>query len=67
MVLSDLVNEDSKILEVRDPRDRVQKVAPWLDARRRPLPGRGRRQGALDRRRLHDDGAVPVRASDVLR
>lgn len=30
ILLSDLVNDDSRILEVRDPRDRVEKVAPWL-------------------------------------
>jgi uncharacterized membrane protein (UPF0182 family) len=30
ILLSDLVNDDSRILEVRDPRDRVAKVAPWL-------------------------------------
>ena len=29
-LLSDLVNDNSKILEVRDPSDRVQKIAPWL-------------------------------------
>jgi uncharacterized membrane protein (UPF0182 family) len=37
-VLSDLVNTDSKILEVRDPRDRVQKVAPWLEVDGDPYP-----------------------------
>jgi uncharacterized membrane protein (UPF0182 family) len=38
MVLSDLINADSKILEVRDPRDRVQKVAPWLQVDGDPYP-----------------------------
>ena len=38
MVLSDLINTDSKILEVRDPRDRVQKVAPWLEVDGDPYP-----------------------------
>jgi uncharacterized membrane protein (UPF0182 family) len=38
MVLSDLINSDSKILEVRDPRDRVQKVAPWLTVDGDPYP-----------------------------
>jgi uncharacterized membrane protein (UPF0182 family) len=38
MVLSDLINSDSKILEVRDPRDRVQKVAPWLEVDGDPYP-----------------------------
>ncbi|WIM68312.1 UPF0182 family protein [Corynebacterium breve] len=30
MILSDRVGEDSKILYDRDPRERVEKVAPWL-------------------------------------
>ena len=30
ILLSDLVNEDSRVLYDRDPRDRVSKVAPWL-------------------------------------
>lgn len=30
IILSDRVNESSKILYDRDPRERVQKVAPWL-------------------------------------
>jgi uncharacterized membrane protein (UPF0182 family) len=38
MVLSDLVNADSRILEVRDPRDRVEKVAPWLTVDGDPYP-----------------------------
>ncbi len=37
-VLSDLVNSDSRILEVRDPRDRVSKLAPWLDVDGDPYP-----------------------------
>ncbi|MEO6821645.1 MAG: UPF0182 family protein [Candidatus Nanopelagicales bacterium] len=38
ILLSDLVNNDSRILEVRDPRDRVQKVAPWLTLDGDPYP-----------------------------
>jgi uncharacterized protein len=30
ILLSNLINKDSKILYLRNPRDRVQKVAPWL-------------------------------------
>ena len=30
ILLSDAINDNSKILYDRDPRDRVQKVAPWL-------------------------------------
>ena len=35
------------------------------DAGHRPVPGRGRRAGHLDRRRLHDAGELPVRRADV--
>jgi uncharacterized protein len=38
MLLSDLVNPESRILEVRDPRDRVEKVAPWLQVDGDPYP-----------------------------
>ena len=38
ILLSDLVNDESKILEVRDPRDRVEKVAPWLTVDGDPYP-----------------------------
>ena len=38
MVLSDLLNTDSRILEIRDPRDRVEKVAPWLTTDGDPYP-----------------------------
>jgi len=37
-VLSDLVNSDSRILEVRDPRDRVSKLAPWMEVDGDPYP-----------------------------
>ncbi|WP_132427733.1 UPF0182 family protein [Pseudonocardia endophytica] len=32
------INENSKILYVRDPRDRLQQVAPWLTADNDPYP-----------------------------
>ena len=38
IVLSDLINPESRILEVRDPRDRVEKVAPWLEIDGDPYP-----------------------------
>lgn len=38
IVLSDLVNADSKILFERNPRDRVAKVAPWLTLDGDPYP-----------------------------
>ena len=38
IVLSDLINSDSKILYVREPRERVAKVAPWLTIDGDPYP-----------------------------
>jgi uncharacterized membrane protein (UPF0182 family) len=38
IVLSDLINPESRILEGRDPRDRVEKVAPWLEIDGDPYP-----------------------------
>ncbi len=38
IVLSNLINKDSKILFVRNPRDRIAKVAPWLTLDGDPYP-----------------------------
>jgi uncharacterized membrane protein (UPF0182 family) len=38
IVLSDLVNPDSRILYERDPRERVSKIAPWLTLDGDPYP-----------------------------
>lgn len=38
ILLSDRVNSESSILYDRDPRDRVEKVAPWLTADGDPFP-----------------------------
>jgi uncharacterized membrane protein (UPF0182 family) len=38
IILSNLINKDSKILFVRNPRDRVAKVAPWLTLDGDPYP-----------------------------
>jgi hypothetical protein len=38
IVLSNLINKDSKILFERNPRDRVAKVAPWLTLDGDPYP-----------------------------
>lgn len=38
LLLSDLVNEDSKIIYNRSPRERVAKVAPWLTLDGDPYP-----------------------------
>jgi len=37
-LLSERVNENSKVLYIRNPRDRVQKVAPWLTVDSDPYP-----------------------------
>ena len=38
ILLSDRVNDESKILYHRDPRERVEKVAPWLHVDRNAYP-----------------------------
>ena len=38
ILLSSQINSDSRILYVRDPRERVQKVAPWLTIDGDPYP-----------------------------
>jgi uncharacterized membrane protein (UPF0182 family) len=38
MILSDRIQSDSKILYVRDPKERVEKVAPWLTLDGDPYP-----------------------------
>ncbi|MEI2716805.1 MAG: UPF0182 family protein [Candidatus Nanopelagicales bacterium] len=53
ILLSDLVNPESRILYDRDPRDRVAKVAPWLTLGRRSVSDRGGRADQVDGRRLH--------------
>ena len=55
-LLSGEVNDDSKVLYVRDPRERVEKAAPVPPGRRRPVSRGDRRRGHLDPRRLHDLG-----------
>jgi uncharacterized membrane protein (UPF0182 family) len=38
ILFNNSINENSKILYVRDPRDRLQQVAPWLTADNDPYP-----------------------------
>ena len=38
IMLSDSVNSESRMLEVREPRDRVERVAPWLRLDGNPYP-----------------------------
>ena len=65
ILLSGAVTDDSQILYDRSPIDRVQEVAPVPDPRQRRLPGGRRRPRAVDRRRVHDDGELPVLAHPV--
>ena len=64
LLLSDAVNDKSRILDHREPLERVERVAPWLTPRRQPLPGGRRRPGPVDHRRLHHDGRLPLLAAD---
>jgi uncharacterized membrane protein (UPF0182 family) len=50
ILLSDLINKDSKIIFERNPRDRVAKVAPWLTLDGDPYPAivDGRIQWIID-------------------
>lgn len=50
MILSDRVNSESKILYDRDPRERVEKVAPWLttDSKTYPTVVDGRVKWVVD-------------------
>ena len=60
LLLSSDVNANSKILYDRNPQERIAKVAPFLTHGRQPLPGHRRRQGGLDRRRVHHLQRLPV-------
>ena len=53
ILLSDRLNSESKILFERDPRDRVEKVAPWLTVDGDPYPAVVDGRMHVDRRRLH--------------
>ncbi|MDK6685521.1 UPF0182 family protein, partial [Escherichia coli] len=50
ILLSDRIGPDSKIIYNRDPRDRVQKVAPWLttDTKTYPAVVDGRMKWIVD-------------------
>ena len=59
-LLSNAVNDDSKVLYVRDPLDRVEKAAPFLKVDGDPYPAVINGRVDLDPRRLHDVGRLPV-------
>jgi hypothetical protein len=50
LLLSDRINSESKILYIRDPKERVKKVAPWLtlDGDPYPVVADGRIQWVVD-------------------
>ena len=54
----------SRILDHRDAARAGPAGRAVADPRRQPLPRGRRRPGAVDRRRLHDDGRLPVLAAD---
>ena len=53
VVASGAIDSDSQMLWVRNVRDRVEKLAPFLSFDGDPYPVRDRRHGAVGRRRLH--------------
>ena len=54
ILLSDTINSESQILYVRDPRERVERAAPWLTLDADPYATVVGRPHRLDRRRVHD-------------
>ena len=67
ILFSGAIGPDSKIIYNRDPRDRVQHVAPWLTADGDAYPAvvSGRIVWIVDA--LHDAGELPVRAAQFAR
>ena len=57
---SGLINKDSRILYVRDVRERVQMLAPVPRLRRRSLSRHHERGAGVGDRRLHHELALPV-------
>ena len=53
-MLSDTVNAQSRLLDHRTPRERVERVAPWLTLDGNAYPAVVAGPGAVDPRRLHD-------------
>ena len=60
-LISNFVTDQSKILYVRDIKERVQKVAPFLQYDHDPYPVLADGQIAVRARRLHDVGPLPER------
>ena len=64
ILFNQAIGPDSKIIYNQHPRDRVEKVAPWLTVDGDPYPAVINGQSRVDPRRLHDAGQLPVRAAD---
>ena len=62
-LLSDVFNDNSKLIYVRNPRERVEKVAPFLTLDGDPYPAVVNGRVDLDPRRLHHVGDLPVLAA----
>ena len=64
-LLSARVNENSKVLYNRNPRERVQKVAPWLTVDSDAYPAVVDGKILVGPRRLHDDRPLPAGGEGV--
>ena len=68
LLISSQITDKSRIMFVRDPVSMAEKAAPFLTFDHDPYavinssPGPGSRAHRLDRRRLHDDGQLPLLA-----
>ncbi len=60
LLLSDGVNAESQILYDRNPRERVEKVAPYLTVDGNAYPAVVDGTGEVDRGRLHHEPVLPV-------
>ena len=67
ILFSGAIGSESKMIFHRDPKERVQQVAPWLTTDANAVSGGGRRTDRLDRRRLHHRWTLPVRAAQFTR
>ena len=56
ILFSRAIGSDSKVIFYRDPKERVQRVAPWLTTDANPYPAVVERPDRLDRRRVHHPG-----------
>ena len=62
LLISNQITSQSRIMFDRGVQARVSKAAPFLQPRRRSLPGPARRADRLGPGRLHDHRQLPLRA-----